>query len=120
MTDYRWGPCSECDQPVAVKKAGLCSKHYQRGRQPRRQAPWGWRGGDDRYLRVKALVEAGASLNEIQRTTGMDSRTVKRWFPDRAEWPVGGGGDAWIVRQVNQDLQRMDDYGNLSARRSHN
>ena len=120
MTDYRWGSCSECDQPVAVRKAGLCSKHYQRGRQPRRQAPWGWRGGDDKYIRLKALVDSGASLNEIRRTMGTDYRVVKKWFPGREDWPVGGGGDAYTIRQVNQDLQRLDDYGNLSARRSHN
>lgn len=49
----------------------------------------------------------------------MDSRTVKRWFPDRAKWPVGGGGDAWIVRQVNQDLQRLDDFGMLGVKKTH-
>ena len=123
MTEYRWGACFEdgCEKPIAVKKAGVCSMHYERARtgaDPR--TPAGWRGGLEKYLRLKALVDSGASLNEIRRTMRTDYRVVKRWFPEREDWPVGGGGDAYTIRQVNQDLQRMDDYGNLSARRSHN
>ena len=82
-----------------------------------KQSPPGWRGGEEKYIRLKALVDSGASLNEIRRTMGTDYRVVKRWFPEREEWPAGGGGDAYTIRQVNQDLQRMDDYGNMSTSR---
>ena len=71
-------------------------------------------------LSVLYGVDSGASLNEIRRTMGTDYRVVKKWFPGREEWPVGGGGDAYTIRQVNQDLQRMDDYGIMSTRRGKN
>lgn len=122
MTEYRWGACPEegCDKPVGVKKSGLCMMHYQRRRNGvRPDIPPGWRGGMEKYLRLKALVEAGASLNEIRRTMGTDYRVVKKWFPEREDWPVGGGGDAYTIRQVNQDLQRMDDYGTLGVKKTH-
>lgn len=84
-----------------------------------KQSPPGWRGGEEKYLRLKALVDSGASLNEIRRTTGTDYRVVKKWFPEREEWPVGGGGDAYTIRQVNQDLQRMDKFGTLGVKSTH-
>ena len=82
-----------------------------------KQSPSGWRGGETKYLRLKALVDSGASLNEIRRTVGTDYRTIRRWFPGYKGLSVGGGGEAQVIRQVNQDLQRLDKYGNMSSRR---
>jgi hypothetical protein len=71
----------------------------------------------ERYDELQAFVEQGVSISEIMRTTGCDSRTIARWFPGYAPFPVGGGGEASIIRQVNQELRRIDKHGNLSTRR---
>ena len=73
------------------------------------------RAGDRK--RIEALMAQGASLNEIFRTTGSDYRTVRRLDPNYKPFPVGGGGDAQIIRQVNQDLKRIDSTGHMSTRR---
>lgn len=82
-----------------------------------RRAPAGWKGSEERWLRLEALVESGASLNEIRRTLGTDPRTVRKWFPDYRPFPVGGAGVAAEIRKVNQDLKRLDDTGRMTTRR---
>lgn len=72
-----------------------------------------------RWFALEQAVEEKWSLNEIRRTLGIDYRTVKRWYPDYSAFPVGGGGEAQKIRQVNQDLQRLDKHGNISTRRQH-
>lgn len=67
---------------------------------------------------ILSLMDQGVSLSEIRRTTGADYRTVRKLDPDYKPFPVGGGGDAQIIRQVNQDLQRLDKHGNISTRRN--
>lgn len=42
----------------------------------------------DKYDLVEYLVNQRASMTDIMRTTGADSRTVKRWFPE-AGWKAG-------------------------------
>ena len=39
----------------------------------------------EHFAAMKAMVEDGASLNEIMRTLGSDHRTIKKYFPD-AGW----------------------------------
>lgn len=71
----------------------------------------------ERRALIESLMASGASLNEIRRTTGADYRTVRRIDPGYKPFPVGGGGEAQIIRQVNQDLERLDKHGNLGTRR---
>lgn len=71
----------------------------------------------ERWLALNALVESGASLNEIRRVLGMDPRTVKRWFPDYKPHEVGGGGDAAIIRETNRQLREFLDRGKISGNR---
>lgn len=80
-----------------------------------RRVHTGTRAG--RYWELLPLVQANASLNEIRRTIGMDYRTVRSYFPHYAPFKVGGGGRAEMIRQVNQDLSRIDEHGNISTRR---
>lgn len=54
---------------------------------------------------LKRLVEEGASLGEIQRTLGVDHRTVKRYFPDYEPWPVGSSPQARVVREASAVLR---------------
>lgn len=70
-----------------------------------------------RLDRLRAMVEDNVSFSEIIRTLKMDYYTIKRHFPDYKPFPVGGGGEAQVIRQANQELRRIDNYGNLSTRR---
>ena len=70
--------------------------------------------------RMKALesaVRSGWSYNEIRRTLGIDYRTVKKYYPDYKPFPVGGGGDAAIIRRVNQDLREFERRGKIGKHR---
>lgn len=71
----------------------------------------------EKWFALEQAVEEGWSLNEIRNTLGIRSRTVKTWYPGYSAFPVGGGGEAQIIRQVNQDMQRLDDHGIMSTRR---
>lgn len=75
------------------------------------------RRNPEKWAALQQLVASGTSLTEIRRTLGVDYRSVRRHFPDYKPFPVGGGGEAQIIRQVNQDLQRIDNHGNMSTRR---
>lgn len=66
---------------------------------------------------LQAAVNAGLSLSEIQRTLGIDYRTVKRHYPDYAPHTVGGGGDAAVIRQVNQQLREFLRRGKIGKHR---
>ena len=72
----------------------------------------------ERREALRIAVEEGWSLNEIRRTTGIDHRTVKRHYPDYAPFPVGGGGVAQEIRNANKVLNRLDNHGNVRARRA--
>lgn len=71
----------------------------------------------ERRAQIETLMRAGASLNEIQRTTGADYRTVRRLDPDYKPFPVGGGGDAAVIRQTNQQLQEFLRRGKIGKHR---
>lgn len=60
-----------------------------------------------------ALMEQGASLNEIRRTTGADHRTVKRLNPNYKPFPVGGAGDAAVIRETNRKLREFEKTGKV-------
>lgn len=70
-----------------------------------------------KWFALESAVQQGWSFNEIRRTLGIDHRTVKTWYRGYKPFPVGGGGQAQVIRQVNQDLQRIDDHGMMSTRR---
>lgn len=92
-------------------------KHFPGYRPPRRYPP---RSSPERLEQLRGLVESNTSLMEIQRTMGMDHRTVRNHHPGYKPFPQGGGGDAAIIRQVNQDLKRIDNTGVMSTRRGRN
>lgn len=71
----------------------------------------------ERWFALESAVEAGWSFNMIRRELKIDYYTVKAWYPSYKPFKVGGGGDAAIIRQVNQDLKRIDKHGNVSTRR---
>lgn len=71
----------------------------------------------EKWFALESAVQQGWSFNEIRRTLGIDHRTVKTWYHGYKPFPVGGGGEAQVIRQVNQDLQRIDDHGIMSTRR---
>jgi hypothetical protein len=75
------------------------------------------RRNPEKWKALQELVASGVSLTEIRRTLGIDYRSVRRHFPDYRPFRVGGGGEAQIIRQVNQDLRRIDNHGNMSTRR---
>lgn len=70
----------------------------------------------EKWFALESAVEAGWSYNMIQRELKIDYRTVKTWYPNYKPFPVGGGGEAAVIRQVNQDLERIDKYGHISTR----
>lgn len=70
--------------------------------------------------RMKALesaVRSGWSYNEIRRTLGIDYRTVKKHYPDYKPFPVGGGGDAAIIRETNRQLSEFLSRGKIGGNR---
>lgn len=71
----------------------------------------------ERREQIQALMRAGASLNEIRRSTGADYRTVRSIDPDYKPFEVGGAGDAAVIRRVNQDLQEFLRRGKISKHR---
>lgn len=71
----------------------------------------------ERMAALQAAVNAGLSLSEIQRSLGIDYRTVRNHFPDYHPHTVGGGGDAAIIRQVNQQLQEFLRRGKIGKHR---
>lgn len=71
----------------------------------------------ERREQIKALMRAGASLNEIQRVTGADYRTVRTIDPDYKPFEVGGSGDAAVIRQTNQQLQEFLRRGKIGKNR---
>lgn len=71
----------------------------------------------DRWAALCGAVEAGLSLNEIQRQHGIDYRTVRRWFPDYRPFQPGGGGDAAIVRETNRQLRDLEKFGRIGKNR---
>lgn len=71
----------------------------------------------ERWLQLNALVNSGASFNEIRRVMGTDPRTVKRWFPEYHPYPVGGGGDAAEIRETNRQLQEFLRRGKIGKNR---
>lgn len=75
-----------CDRPR--ENGGLCWMHYNRKRQGKDMDAPKQRVAYKSPL-VQQLVEDGASLNEIYRTTGVDYRTIKRHYPQYKTWPVG-------------------------------
>lgn len=80
--------------------------------------PRNFRGGLARYDQMDAFVQDGMSHSEIARTLKCDHRTLETWFPGTG-WPSGGWAHtaAQLIRQANQDLNRIDGHGNLSQRR---
>lgn len=70
-----------------------------------------------KWFALESAVQQGWSFNEIRRTLGIDHRTVRTWYRGYKPFPVGGGGQAQVIRQANQDLQRIDDHGIMSTRR---
>lgn len=75
------------------------------------------RRNPERMKALDALVTAGASFNEIRRTLGVDHRTVKRHYPEYMPFEVGGGGDAAVIRQVNQQLNEFLRRGKIGKHR---
>lgn len=73
----------------------------------------------ERMAALQAAVNAGLSLSEIQRTLGIDYRTVKRHYPDYAPHTVGGGGDAAEIRETNRRLREFLRRGKIGKHREH-
>lgn len=63
----------------------------------------------DTYDMIDYLVGQGASLSEIGRTVGADSRTVKKWFPHSAQ-RLGSEDHREAIRMGLQmrDIERRD------------
>lgn len=74
------------------------------------------RRNPERMGQLRSMVEAGHSLNSIRNEMGMDTRTIKRHFPYAGMLP-GGGGDAAVIRRVNQDLQEFLRRGKIGKHR---
>lgn len=71
----------------------------------------------ERMAALQAAVNAGLSLSEIQRTLGIDYRTVKNHYPDYHPHTVGGGGDAAIIRETNRKLEEFMRRGKIGNNR---
>lgn len=56
----------------------------------------------ERWALLQQMVAEGCSLNEMQRTLGVDYRQVKRWFPDYVPWAVGWSPGAEATRTFNR------------------
>ena len=63
---------------------------------------------NSRYYELLPLVRQGVSLNEIQRTIGMDYRTVRRYFPHYKPFEVGGAGRASSLRKANHIIDNAE------------
>lgn len=71
----------------------------------------------ERWKAFVELTNAGVSLNELRRTLGVDHRTVKRYRPGYSAFPVGGGGDAALVREANRQLREFERRGKIEGNR---
>lgn len=71
----------------------------------------------ERMAALQAAVNAGLSLSEIQRTLGIDYRTVKNHYPDYKPFEVGGGGDAASIRETNRQLREFLRRGKIGKNR---
>lgn len=71
----------------------------------------------ERMAAMRAAVNSGLSLNEIQRSLGIDYRTVKKHFPDYKPFEVGGGGDAAVIRETNRQLTEFLRRGKIGKNR---
>lgn len=71
----------------------------------------------ERRAQIETLMRAGASLNEIKRTTGADYRTVRRIDPNYRPFEVGGGGDAAVIRETNRQLDEFMRRGKIGRHR---
>lgn len=70
-----------------------------------------------RYRMVESLVNAGASIKEIERTTGTDHRTIRSHWPNYRPFEVGGGGDAAVIRETNRQLREFLRRGKIGKNR---
>lgn len=66
---------------------------------------------------VLALMEQGASLNEIRRSAGADYRTVRGIDSTYRPFEVGGGGDAAVIRETNRQLREFLRRGKIGKNR---
>jgi predicted transcriptional regulator len=71
----------------------------------------------ERWRAFVELTNAGVSLNELRRTLGVDHRTVKRYLPGYSAFPVGGGGDAALVRETYRQLKEFERKGRVESNR---
>lgn len=71
----------------------------------------------ERMASLKAAVEAGLSLSEIQRTLHIDYRTVRNHYPDYHPHTVGGGGEAAEIRETNRMLREFLRRGKIGNNR---
>lgn len=71
----------------------------------------------ERMASLRAAVDAGLSLSEIQRSLGIDYRTVRFHYPDYHPYPVGGGGDAAVIRETNRKLEEFMRRGKIGNNR---
>lgn len=63
----------------------------------------------DKYDQIEYLVNQRASVTDIMRTTGCDSRTIKKWF-DYSGWQRGSEErkDALGLARQMRDIERRE------------
>lgn len=101
-------PCEvdNCDKPRVTGTNPLCNMHYLRKRKgqdmnaPSRRAP-------HTSPLVQELVEQGASLMEIERTTGVDPRTIKKHYPYYPVSPVGSPSGTRTIRRLQATIDKL-------------
>ncbi len=72
----------------------------------------------EKFERLRALVESGVSLNEINRTLRIDYRTVRKYFPNYKPFQQGGGWGAGAEnRELFRKFQDLERYGKVQSNR---
>lgn len=71
----------------------------------------------ERWHQFTGMVCAGASRNEIRRTMGLDHRTIDMYLEDYDVHPVGGGGEAAVIRETNRRLREFERRGKIGSDR---
>lgn len=64
------------------------------------------RGTEDDKLKAKALLEDGASYQEVARTIGFSGSTISRWFPGYTWSDKQKGEASAMARKMNQ-IERL-------------
>lgn len=61
---------------------------------------------DERLQEAEALLEQGASREEVVKTTGVNQKALKAWFPEYHWTNQQSGEYAWVKQKYNRMIAK--------------